>query len=156
MDTIATVDYVSIEVVLEAPAWSGPYDDEQLQRFERDNLFGAAALLVGRVTHRGFHGVGDGLAGDTRRETASADRTKGITEHVASRSDVKLEWNARVLGGDLVEAVSMLQATDHQHVDQRQRGPGQPPRQRKTDPRAPADALLSTKFIQLRDHLAYP
>jgi hypothetical protein len=54
MGTIVAVEYVSLDGVMESPAWSMPYFNEELQQFQYDNLFGADALLLGRVTYDGF------------------------------------------------------------------------------------------------------
>jgi dihydrofolate reductase len=108
MGSIVAVEYVSIDGVMEAPAWSGPYFNDELQRFQYDNLFGADALLLGRVTYDGFREAWPTMTD----EQGFADRMNGITKYVATRGDAKPEWNAKFLDGDLVEAVTAMQATE--------------------------------------------
>jgi hypothetical protein len=46
MGRIVAVEYVSLDGVMEEPAWSGPYFNEELQRFQYENLFESDALLL--------------------------------------------------------------------------------------------------------------
>jgi hypothetical protein len=42
--------YVSVDGVVEDPAWTGPYWDDRLSPLQADYLFASDALVLGRVT----------------------------------------------------------------------------------------------------------
>lgn len=108
MGTIIAVEYVSLDGVMENPAWSGPYFNEELQQFQYDNLFGADALLLGRVTYDGFRAAWPSMSD----EKGFADRMNGMPKYVATRAGGVPEWNATFLEGDLAQAVAKLKAAD--------------------------------------------
>jgi dihydrofolate reductase len=108
MGTIVVVEYLTLDGVMENPGWSGPYFNEELQRFQYDNLFAADALLLGRVTYDGFKAAWPSMSD----EKGFADRMNGMPKYVATRGAGTPEWNATFLAGDLVQAVTELKATD--------------------------------------------
>jgi dihydrofolate reductase len=107
MGTIIAVEYVSLDGVMEDPAWSMPYFNEELQRFQYDNLFAADALLLGRVTYDGFRAAWPPMSD----EKGFADRMNGMPKYVATRGAGRPEWNATFLAGGLAEAVAGLKAS---------------------------------------------
>jgi dihydrofolate reductase len=107
MGTIVAVEYVTLNGVMESPSWSGPYFNEELQRFQYENLFAADALLLGRVTYDGFKAAWPSMTD----EAGFADRMNGMPKYVATRAGGVPEWNATFLAGDLVQAVTRLTAT---------------------------------------------
>ena len=46
--------YVSLDAVMEEPAWTSPYWNEEIAKFRFDELFASDSLLLGRVTYQGF------------------------------------------------------------------------------------------------------
>ena len=108
MGTIVAVEYLTLDGVMENPAWSFPYFNEELQQFQYDNLFAADALLLGRVTYDGFKAAWPSMSD----EKGFADRMNGMPKYVATRAGGAPEWNATFLEGDLVQAVTRLKATD--------------------------------------------
>jgi dihydrofolate reductase len=108
MGTIVAVEYMSLDGVMENPAWSMPYFNEELQQFQYDNLFGADALLLGRVTYDGFRAAWPSMSD----EKGFADRMNGMPKYVATRAGGAPEWNAAFLAGDLIQAVTRLKATE--------------------------------------------
>lgn len=109
MGRVVAVEYLTLDGVFEEPAWSGPYFDDLVAAFQYDNLFGADALLLGRVTYDGFRAAWPGMEDDP---AGFGTRMNGIPKHVASRSPGTPEWNATFLEGDAVEAVRALRADD--------------------------------------------
>ena len=107
MGTIVAVEYLTLDGVMEAPSWSAPYFNEELQGFQYDNLFAADALLLGRVTYDGFKAAWPSMSD----EKSFAERMNGMTKYVATRAGGAPEWNATFLEGDLVQAVTGLKAT---------------------------------------------
>jgi dihydrofolate reductase len=107
MGTIVAVEYLTLDGVMESPAWSFKYHNEELQQFQYENLFAADALLLGRVTYDGFKAAWPSMSD----EKGFADRMNGMTKYVATRGGGVPEWNAMFLEGDLVQAVTKLKAT---------------------------------------------
>ena len=85
MGKIVAVEYVSLDGVMEEPAWSGPYFNEELQRFQYENLFGSDALLLGRVTYEGFKSAWPAMSD----EAGFADRMNGLPKYVATTTLVE-------------------------------------------------------------------
>ncbi len=54
MRKLVVAEYVSLDGVMEEPAWTGPYFNEEMAKFQVDLLFASDALLLGRVTYEGF------------------------------------------------------------------------------------------------------
>ncbi|GAB4021015.1 hypothetical protein GCM10028808_64500 [Spirosoma migulaei] len=112
MRSLIAVEYVSLDGIMENPAWTAPYFNEEVGAFQRDQLFASDGLLLGRVTYQGM-----AAAWPTVRDTDGfAERINGLPKYVASRSLQQTEWNARLLTGDLVEAVRELKQQSGQNV----------------------------------------
>ena len=45
---------VSMDGVMEEPAWTAPYFNEEVAKFQSNLLFESEALLLGRVTYQGL------------------------------------------------------------------------------------------------------
>src|ERR1700736_2290166 len=46
--------YDSLDSVVESPAWTGRFWNDELSQFQKAYLFASDALLLGRVTHQGL------------------------------------------------------------------------------------------------------
>ena len=106
---IFAVEYVTLDGVFEDPAWSGPYFDEQLQKFQADNLAECDGLLLGRVTYEGFAKAWPAMEADTGDFGV---RMNSIPKWVASTTLTDTEWNATLLQGDVATAVTELKQQD--------------------------------------------
>jgi dihydrofolate reductase len=96
--------YVSLDGVVEKPAWSGPFWSDDLAKLQYDYLFSSDALLLGRVTYEGF-------AASWPQMTETGDfgvKMNTMPKFVASRTLDKAEWNATILKGAVPEAVARL------------------------------------------------
>ena len=104
MRLVAT-EYVTLDGVMEEPGnWSFPFFSEDAGQFKHDELFASDALLLGRVTFEGFAG-----AWPTMTDTGDfGERMNSMPKYVASRSLKDLEWNARLIEGDLLSGVRRL------------------------------------------------
>ena len=97
---------VALDGVMGAPErWAFPFADEEFNRWALDELLASDALLLGRTTYEGFADYwpsaedGSGLA----------DRMNAMPKFVVSTTLAgPLAWNATLIEGDLVEAVSDL------------------------------------------------
>lgn len=54
MRKVVVAEYVSLDGLMEDPAWTRPFWNDELARFQYDQLFRSDALLLGRVTYQGF------------------------------------------------------------------------------------------------------
>jgi dihydrofolate reductase len=101
---VVAVEYLSLDGVMEEPAWSGPYFNDEVAQFQFNNLFESDALLLGRVTYEGFKSSWPSMTD----EAGFADRMNSMPKYVATRSLTEGEWNATLLGGDAAEEVARL------------------------------------------------
>jgi dihydrofolate reductase len=109
MGTIIAAEYVALDGVIEAPAWTGPYFNDDLAKLQADLLFASDALLLGRVTYEGFAAAWPRME---ESEGEFAVRMNQLPKHVASRTLSTMEWNATPLGPDVVAAVTELKQSD--------------------------------------------
>jgi dihydrofolate reductase len=108
MADLVAVEYLSLDGVMEEPAWSGPYFNDEVARFQLDNLFTSDALLLGRVTYDGFRAAWPQADDD---EAGFADRMNTMPKYVTTNTLTEPEWNATLMPGDGVEAVTALKET---------------------------------------------
>jgi dihydrofolate reductase len=92
--------------------WGPPYlscaDGGQLNR---DLLFGADALLLGRKTYEGLSAAYTAMAaGGSGPITDFVTRMNAIPKYVASTTLREVGWNATLLGGDAAERVAELKS----------------------------------------------
>lgn len=97
--------YVSLDGVVEDPAWTRPFWNDQLSDLQAEYLYGSDALVLGRVTYEGFAAAWPGM------EEGTGDfgtKMNAMPKHVASRTLHELGWNATTLEGDVGAAVAAL------------------------------------------------
>lgn len=104
MRKIKLAMYVALDGVVENPAWTGPFWNEELARLQQDYLFASDALLLGRVTYEGFAEAWPKMA-DTGE---FGERMNTMPKFVASRSLAKAQWNATIINGDVPAEVARL------------------------------------------------
>jgi dihydrofolate reductase len=105
MGTVVAVEYTSLDGVMEEPAWSGPYFNDELIQFQYNNLFTSDALLLGRTTYEGFKEAWPHMTDD---EAGFGLRMNALPKYVSSNSLTEGEWNATLLHGDPAEQVAKL------------------------------------------------
>ena len=98
MRKIKLAMYVSVDGVVENPAWTGPFWNDQLSQLQADYLFASDALLLGRVTYDGF-----AIAWPTLEESTGefGKKMNAMPKFVASRTLDTAEWNATIIKGEL-------------------------------------------------------
>ena len=97
--------YVSLDGVVEGPAWTGPYWNDQISDLQAEYLYSSDALVLGRVTYEGFAAAWPGM------EESTGDfgkKMNSMPKFVASRTLEQGEWNATILKGDLATEVTAL------------------------------------------------
>jgi dihydrofolate reductase len=105
MRKIVVAEFLSLDGVMEEPAWTTPYWNDEIARFKYDELFASDAHLLGRVTYQGF-----AAAWPSRKdEQGFADRMNNLPKYVVSTTLDKVEWNnSHLIKENVAEAVSLL------------------------------------------------
>jgi dihydrofolate reductase len=115
MGRVVAAEYVTVDGVMTDPGgvgeieqggWSNEYFDDELAKYQSEQLFASDALLLGRVTFEGF-----AAAWPSMEETEGdfAVRMNTLPKFVASRTlKEPLAWNGTLLKGDLAAAVAQL------------------------------------------------
>ena len=105
MGRIVVTEFVSLDGVMEDPRWTFQFDrGPEGDKFKRDELFEATALLLGRVTYQGFAAAWPSMNGDD-----FGQRMNGIPKFVVSStlSDADASWGeTTVLRGDAASEVT--------------------------------------------------
>jgi dihydrofolate reductase len=112
MRRIKLAMYVSLDGVVENPAWTGPFWSDDLAKLQYDYLFSSDALLLGRVTYEGFAAAWPNMSGTGD----FGERMNTMPKHVASRTLQTGEWNATIIKGDLAADVAQLKAAAGQDL----------------------------------------
>lgn len=105
MRKVIASEYVTLDGVMEEPGqWSFPFWNDELAKYKYDELFASDALLLGRVTYQGFAAVWP-----TMTDTGDfGERMNSLPKYVASTTLKETTWNARLIEGDLPQAVTNL------------------------------------------------
>jgi dihydrofolate reductase len=113
MRKIIVSEFVSLDGVMEEPAWTAPYWNGEIAKFKFDELFASGALLLGRVTYQGF-----AAAWPSRTdEQGYADRMNSLPKFVVSTTLQKAEWNdSRLIKENVAEEVSKLKQQPGQDI----------------------------------------
>jgi len=97
--------YVALDGVVEGPAWTAPFWNDELSQLQADYLFSSDALVLGRVTYEGF------AASWPSMEESTGDfgrKMNSMPKFVASRTLTDAEWNASIIEGDVAAEVARL------------------------------------------------
>jgi dihydrofolate reductase len=105
MRRVVAAEYVSLDGVMENPAWTAPFFSDELGNYQREQLFRSDALLLGRVTYQEFAGAWPSME---ETEGDFAVRMNTLPKHVASTTLRSLDWNASLIEGDVPTAVAEL------------------------------------------------
>ncbi len=113
MRRIVAAEYLSLDGVIEDPGpageyehrgWTVPYWNDEIAKWQTDQLFASDTLLLGRVTYEEFVASWPLRSGDP-----FTDRINSLPKFVASTTlNEPLEWNSTLLEGDVVDAVGRL------------------------------------------------
>jgi dihydrofolate reductase len=121
MGRIFVVEYLSLDGVMEDPGpmgefkhrgWTEPYWNDELSEYQSELLFASDALLLGRVTWQEFVASWPLQSGDP-----FTDKMNSMPKFVASTTLAEpLEWNSRLLKGDVVDGVQKLKQEPDQNL----------------------------------------
>jgi dihydrofolate reductase len=105
MRKIKLAMYVSLDGVVENPAWTSPFWNDEISQMQEDYLFSSDALLLGRVTYEGFAASWPDMEESTGE---FGQKMNAMPKFVASRTLTEADWNASIIDGDLAAEVRKL------------------------------------------------
>jgi dihydrofolate reductase len=103
MRNLVVTEFVSLDSVMENPAWTFPYWNDEIAAFKGEETDAADALLLGRVTYEGF------AAAWPNSPDEGAPYFNSVRKYVVSNTLDKAEWNNSVIiSGDVVREIQTL------------------------------------------------
>lgn len=99
MRKLTAAIYLSLDGVMEHPAWTSPYFNAELAHVQQELMATHGALLLGRVTYEAF-----AAAWPNMPDEEGADRMNSMPKFVASRTLTTTTWNAELLPGPAAAA----------------------------------------------------
>jgi len=114
MRRLVEVTFMSLDGVIDAPditQQAAPYfsGDEEHDRYQKERLFAADALLLGRKTYEQLSKAYLGMATSGQGAPKEfVERMNGIPKFVPSTTLESASWNASIIHGDLAEEVRKL------------------------------------------------
>jgi len=108
-------EFVSLDGVVENPAWTFQFGSEDRDKYKFDELAAADALLLGRVTYEGFAAAWPQMEEQTGEYGAWMN---GYPKHVVSTTlEEPLGWkNSSLIEGDLAEEVAGLKQQEGKDI----------------------------------------
>lgn len=103
MRNIVVTEFMSLDGVMEAPAWTAPYWNDEIAQFKAAEQESSDALLLGRVTYEGFAAAWPG------RTEPGADYMNNVPKYVVSTTLDTATWNnSTLIKDDIVEEIRAL------------------------------------------------
>jgi dihydrofolate reductase len=103
MRKITVTEFLSLDGVMEHPAWTFPYWNDQIAQFKAEETTPNDVLLLGRVTYEGF------AAAWPNSQDEGAPYFNGVRKYVVSTTLKTVEWNnSHLISGDIVEEITKL------------------------------------------------
>ena len=111
MRNVVVTEFLSLDGVMEEPAWTAPYWNDDIAKFKGDEQDTSDALLLGRVTYQGFAAAWP----DSKDE--GAPYFNSVRKYVVSTTLDKAEWNNSVIiKGNLVDEINKLKQQDGKDI----------------------------------------
>lgn len=112
MRKIVVSEFVSLDGVMEDPAWTVPFTSDEQVQFKFEELLESDALLLGRVTYEGFAASWPHVtdrAGVIPLPDGFADRMNNYPKYVVTSTLQQAEWNnSSIVRGNIAEEVAKL------------------------------------------------
>lgn len=112
MRRVVLAMYVSLDGVIEEPAWTAEFWNDELATYQYDRLFASDALLLGQVTYRGFAAAWPSMSD----EAGFANRMNSLPKYGASTTLEEAEWNASLIKENVAEEVARLKQQPGQDI----------------------------------------
>lgn len=96
MRKLVVTEFVSLDGVMENPAWTFPYWNDEIAQFKGEESTSSDALLLGRITYEGF------AAAWPKSKDEGAEYFNNVRKYVVSTTLDKADWNNSVVIKDNV------------------------------------------------------
>lgn len=106
MRKLVVSEFISLDGVVENPAWTMPYWADDIAAFKGEEQMAAELLLLGRVTYEGF------AAAWPNSTDEGAAEMNAMPKWVASNTLSSATWNAHIIAGDVPTFVQSLKDGD--------------------------------------------
>ena len=111
MRNIVVTTFVSLDGVMENPAWTFKYWNDEIAAFKGEESNASDALLLGRVTYQGF------AAAWPQSKDEGAAYFNGVRKYVVSTTLDKAEWNNSVIIKDnIVEEITKIKQQEGKDI----------------------------------------
>jgi dihydrofolate reductase len=112
MRKLVVTEFVSLDGVMEEPAWTFPYWNDEIAKFKGEESSASDALLLGRVTYQGF------AAAWPASQDEGADYFNSVRKYVVSRTlEEPLEWhNSTLIKDDIAQEITTLKQQDGKDI----------------------------------------
>jgi len=111
MRKLVVTEFLSLDGVMEEPAWTFKYWNDEIAKFKGEEASASDALLLGRVTYQGF------AAAWPASKDEGADYFNSVRKYVVSTTLDKAEWNNSTLIKDnVVEEITKLKQQAGQDI----------------------------------------
>lgn len=111
MRKVVVTEFVSLDGVMEAPAWTAPYWNDEIAKFKGDETNASDALLLGRVTYQGF------AAAWPESKDEGAPYFNSVRKYVVSTTLDAVEWhNSRLINANIVEEITNLKQQEGRDI----------------------------------------
>jgi len=107
MRKIVVTEFLSLDSVMEQPAWTAPYWNDEIAQFKGEETSASDTLLLGRVTYQGF------AAAWPQSTDEGAPYFNSVRKYVVSTTLDKAEWNnSTMIKDNIVEEITKLKQQD--------------------------------------------
>lgn len=111
MRNLVVTEFLSLDGVMENPAWTFKYWNDEIANFKGEETSASDALLLGRVTYEGF------AAAWPNSKDEGADYFNNIRKYVVSTTLDRADWNNSVIiNGNVVEEIQKLKQQDGKDI----------------------------------------
>ena len=111
MRKVVVTEFLSLDGIMEEPAWTFKYWNDEIAKFKGEESSASDALLLGRVTYQGF------AAAWPESKDEGADYFNSVRKYVVSTTLDKAEWNnSHIIKGNIVEEIAKLKQQDGKDI----------------------------------------
>jgi dihydrofolate reductase len=111
MRNIVVTEFLSLDGIMENPAWTFPYWNDEIASFKGEESTATDALLLGRVTYQGF------AAAWPESPDEGAVFFNNVRKYVVSTTLNSVEWNnSTLINANIVEAITNLKQQEGQDI----------------------------------------
>ena len=114
MAKIVVAEFLSLDGIMEDPAWTAPYWGDDISDFKLAELFASGAHLLGRVTYEGFAQAWPGQSD----EAGFGDRMNNLPKYVVSTTLKSADWNnSELISENVPETIAALKQQPGKNIN---------------------------------------